>query len=176
MDKQTYTQSSKRSATGNHLCRLTLAEFKARTNPHIEVFNTSKDILRSLKYLFISGERVLPNKCEDAIRSLKGIGEESRKFQALIERSDHLPLAIVPIRLPLIIALKDVELQIAKLTSLLDILYDEGWTTLHQRLSRLRKINQELEVLQVQIKEILDHVTILSDRARFKEREFSVPK
>jgi hypothetical protein len=176
MDKQPYSQSGNRYTTGNNLCRLTLAEFRDLTNPHVEAFSTARDILRSLKYLFMSGDRVLPKECEDAIRSLKGIGEESRKFQALIEHSDYLPLAIVPIRLPLIIALKEVELQVAKLIYLLDILYDEGWTTLHQRLGRQKEITHELEVLQVQNKGIVDHIGILSDRARFKEKVYSMPQ
>ena len=176
MERQLGSQLGNRYGSDENLSRLTLMEFKDLLKPHIESFNNARSILRSLKYSFTSGDRVLPINSHDAMRNLKSIGEESRKFQALIEYSDHLPRAIVPIRLPLIMALRDVELQIAKLSYLLDTLYDEGWIILHQRLERLREITHELEVLQMQSKAIVDQITALSDVARFKEREFSIVK
>jgi hypothetical protein len=176
MDRQPGSQFGNRYDPDENLSRLTLTEFKDLMKPHVESFNDARSFLRSLKYSFTSGARILPKNSHDAMRNIKSIGEESRKFQAFIEYSDHLPRAIVPIRLPLIMALRDVELQVAKLSHLLDKLYDEGWTILHQRLERLREITHELEVLQVQSKAIVDQITVLSDVARFKEREFSIVK
>ncbi len=176
MDRQLGSQFGNCYDSDKNLSRLTLTEFKDLMKPHVDSFNDARVFLRSLKYSFTSGERILPKNSHDAMRNLKSIGEESRKFQALIEYSDHLPRAIVPIRLPLIMALRDVELQVVKLSHLLDTLYDEGWTILNKRLEKLREIINELEVLQIQSKAIVDQIAMLLDVARFKEREYSIVK
>lgn len=154
--------------------RSRLHEFNSRVRSHIEAIISTQDTLRSLKTLFSSGDRVWPAEYEDVIECLTQMHAQERKFLTFIERSNHLPLAVVPLRLPLLMALNDVEAQIAKLNRLLVLLRNESWIVLDQPVEHLLDAKQELDILQVQIDDVLDEVRILLDSARFKEREFSI--
>src|SRR6266852_4261324 len=107
--------------------RLGLAEFSDRVHSLVKAIISTQDILRSFKTMFISGDRVWPAECEDVIECLTQMRVQGRSFHTFIERSNYLPLAVVPLRLPLIIALQDVDAQIAKLNRLLVVLRNEGW-------------------------------------------------
>ena len=97
----------------------------------------------------------------------------SRKLYAFLERSHNLPLAAVPLRLPLIFALQETEAQIAKLKHLLIVLRDKAYTDWDQPVEQLTEIRKELDLLETKHDKVLEQVDILLDRARFKEREYT---
>lgn len=154
--------------------RLGLAEFSDRVRSHLKVIISTQDRLRSLKTIFISGDRVWPAECEDVIECLNQMRVQGRSFHTFIERSNSLPLAVVPLRLNLIMALQEADAQIAKLDRLLIVLRNESWIVLDQPVEQLLDIKREMEILLVKNDEVLSQVSILLDRARFKEREYSI--
>jgi hypothetical protein len=154
--------------------RLGLAEFSDHVRHHVDTIISSQDTLRALKTLFNSGDQVWPAECEDVIECLTYMSKQNRMVDNFIRRSNHLPLAVVPLRLPLIMVLLDEDTQIAKLKRLLVVLRNEGWTTLDQPVEQLIDIKDELDVLLVKSNDVLDQIGILLDRARFKEREYSI--
>ena len=91
-----------------------------------------------------------------------------------IERSDRFPLAVVALRLPLFSVLADVEAQIIELNRLIIALCDDSQTTLDQSVQQVFEIENKIVLLELKSNEVLDEVAILLDRARFKEREYSI--
>ncbi len=154
--------------------RLGLAEFNDRVRSYEKAIISTQDTLGSLKTLISSEDRVRPAECEDVIECLTLMRVQSRRFHTFIERSNHLPLAVVPLRLPLIMVLQDADSQIAKLNRLLVVLRNEGWIVLDQPVEQLLVIKHEMDILLVKNDEVLDQVSILLDRARFKEREYNM--
>lgn len=154
--------------------RLGLAEFNDRVRSYEKVIISTQDTLGSLKALIGSGDQIWPAECEDVIECLSLMRVQGRRFHTFIERSNHLPLAVVPLRLPLIMVLQDVDAQIAKLKLLLVVLRNEGWIVLDQPVEQLLEIKREMDILLVKNDEVLGQVSILLDRARFKEREYSM--
>ncbi len=174
MSKHAKVSAWNRNAAGKSSGRLTLVEFSDLVRPYIEAIATRRDDLSTLKALFTSGERVWDSDCEDAIECLISVNHDTRQFHSCIERSDHLPLPVVPLRLPLLAALEDVEAQIIKLNRLLAALRNDSWTALDQSVEQVFEVKNELEILELKRAEVLDQVSILFDRARFKEREYSM--
>lgn len=153
--------------------RLGLAKFSDHVRNQVDIIISSQDTLRTFKILVNSGDSIWPAECEDMIKVLTSMAEQNRKFHNYIRRTDQLPLAVVPLRLPLIMVLLDEYTQIAKLKRLLVILRNESWTMLDWPVEQLLDINNELDVLLENINEVLGEVGILLDRARFKERQYS---
>jgi hypothetical protein len=155
--------------------RLGLAEFNHQVRDHVDDVISTQDALQYLKTLFSSGDEVRPACGDEVIECLSHICECIRGFLAFIERSNHLPLAVFPLRLPLIMTLKDLEAHNAKLNRLLNVPHDvdEGLIPLNQPVEQLFDIKHELGVMQAECNKVLDQVGILLDRARFKERQYS---
>lgn len=154
--------------------RLTLTEFSEQVREHIRAIHAAIDTLRTLSSLFSSGRRVWPSSCNDVIECLTSAGESSHRFQALLERSIYLPLSVVPLRLPLLLCLKNVDEQITTLNHLLADLRDTGKTALSQSAEQRREIEREMAVLLQYNQVALTQVDHLLDRARFKERTYSM--
>ena len=154
--------------------RLNLAEFNDQMHNHIDVLISNREALLSLKKIFCSEDRVSPSECKDTIECVDHLDEQNCKFHAFIRLSDQLPLAVVPIRLPLIINLLDEHTQIAKLKRMLAVLLNECWTKLDQPIELLLEIKDELDALLDINSVVLDEAGILLDRADFKEREYSI--
>lgn len=158
-------------AIGGCSDRQPLAEFILQVRRHLWAIRTSQDTLRSLSSLFASGQRVWPSACNDTIESLTSVGEHSRKFHAFIEHSIHLPLVVIPLRLPLLLTLKNIDLQIIKLNQLLAVLRDGGKTALSQPAEDRRVIVGELDVLMLHSEQAIQQAEDLLCKA--KEREYS---
>ena len=154
--------------------RLELADFNDYVRDHEKAILSTRDTLRFLKTKFNSEDRVWPAEFQDVIECLNLLRLESRKFHAFIERSNHLPLAVVPLRLPLLMALQDIEAQITTLNWLLVALLNDSWTSLVQSVEKIFEVKTTLGTLDLKSEEILDQIGILLDRARFKEREYSI--
>lgn len=154
--------------------RLKLADFNDRVRNHEKAIISIRASLSSLKRKFNSEDRVLPAEFRDTIECLALLRLESQKFHAFIERSNYLPLAVVPLRLPLLMALQEIETLITKLNLLLIALRNDSWTTLVQPVEQIFEVNNNLGQLDLKSEEILDEIGILLDKARFKEREYSV--
>ena len=127
--------------------RQLLDEFIPQFRCHELAILNAQDKLKSLRSLFASGQRVWPIACNDAINHLTALVEHNRKFHASIQHSEHLPLVVVPLRLDLLLTLKNIELQFTKLSRLLATLRDEGSTALNQSVEERHVIVQELDVL-----------------------------
>jgi hypothetical protein len=156
--------------------RLTVTEFSEQVREHTRVIRATTDTLRTMSSWFSSGRRVWPPVCNDAISCLTSSKEYIRGLQDLLERSIHLPLSVVPLRLSLLLCLKNVEAQITTLNYLLADLRDAGKTALSQPAGQRREIERELAELLQRNEEVVYQSEHLLDRARFKERTYSMPQ
>ena len=172
MGEYTDFLSIKRHTKGGSHGRLTRDEFSNLLRPHLEDIVAVREGLQEIKCLFCSGDRILPSEFENTIQYLKRTCEHQREFYALIESSEFVPTSVVPLRLPLMIALMDMEVQITKLNELLDMLCSDGWRTLQQPAERLIEIRKAIKTLISEVDEVSHQINILLDRARFKEREY----
>lgn len=154
--------------------RLTLAEFAERAHNYTNTIRSADDKLEVVNNLFTSGKRVWPSECENTIKCLTRVGEHSQRFHAFIERSAHLPLAIVSLRLPLLMTLKGMDKQITKLNQLLASMRDEGRTAVSQPIEQRHLIECELDALLLYSDEVFRETEQLLDRARFMERTYSM--
>ncbi len=174
MGEQVNMYARNRNASGKSSDRLTLVEFSDLVHPYVEAIVIHQDDLSTLRALFTSGEKVWDSDCEDAINYLMTVSHDCRQFHVCIERSDHFPLSVVPLRLPLLTAFEDLEAQITKLNRLLVELRNDSWAALDQPIGQVFEVTNELDILELKGEEILDQIRILFDRARFKEREYSI--
>jgi len=86
------------------------------------VINDTQKELQTIDILFFSRQPVLsPNDFEKALECLDRIDEWSRQFHSSIRQSIQLPLVVIPLRLPLLMTLLDVQAQVAKLKYLVTL-------------------------------------------------------
>lgn len=156
--------------------RLKLAEFSEQVRSLVQVIREAIPSLRDLTGLFGSVRRIWPPACNDAIKCLTGTGEYSRRLEALIDRSLHLPLSIVPLRLTLLLALRNVDAQIILLKHLLVRMREASKTQLSQPAEQRREIEHELALLLRYSEEVVYQAEHLLDIARFKERAYNMVK
>ncbi len=149
--------------------RLGLAVFIDFVQDYTAAISDSKDKLQAVHVLFLSGQLITPPEFENASKCIHNIGEYCRKFHAFIEESTNLPLVVIPLRLPLLIALKDVGLQVSRLKQLFAALQEVIWTTHDRPIEQQLLIQQELEELRLGCEEVLDQVTNLTNDLRFEE-------
>ena len=151
--------------------RQSLEEFIPQFRRHEWAILNSQETLRSLKDALDLGKRVWPVECNGSIKSLTILCEHCRKFHASIQRSMHLPLVVVPLRLHLLLTLKNIDLQITKLTQLLVALRDTSRASLSQPSEERQVALYELDVLMQYCQQALLQSEDLLRRA--KEREYS---
>ena len=149
--------------------RLELTDFSKQMLSYTATISKGQSILNEVGTLFLPGQQIFPVELEEAIKCVVDIGECSRKFHAFIEQSVHLPLVVVPLRLPLLIALQDVNGQVTKLKQLFTALREVIWTTVSQPIEQRLVIHRELEELKLACEEVLDQVDILIDNLRFEK-------
>jgi hypothetical protein len=148
------------------MSRLQPAEFSDLVSDHVEAIRATQETLQTVNDLFCSGQWVLPTKFENIVECLMSIGEHCRRFHAFIGQSGHLPLVVVPLRLSLLMTLKDVDMQVTKLLRLLATLYELIWITLYQPVEEKLEALQALNELQLDCKEVLKQVDILNKNLR----------
>ena len=95
--------------------RLTREDFDKQVFSCIQTIETSQDRQRAIKKTFKPGGWYKPSEYRDAINYVTTVGECCQSFHDYIEKSDYLPLSVVPFRLPVLIALKRVNLQMKHL-------------------------------------------------------------
>lgn len=154
--------------------RLGLAEFSDKVRNYVDDFIATQAILLSFKTIFNSKDIVWQSNGEYVIKCLSCLSEQNYMIYTFIKHSNHLPLAVVPLRLPLIMALQDADEQIATLKRLLIEFRSQGWATLNQSVEMFLAIKMELDILLLKSDKVLDEIGILLDRAKFKEREYSI--
>lgn len=87
--------------------------------------NDTQKELQTIDILFFSRQLVLsPCDFDKALEYLDHIDEWSHRFQSSIRQSIHLPLVVIPLRLPLLMSLLDVQAQVAKLKHLVTLQRD----------------------------------------------------
>ena len=150
--------------------RLSLEEFTPRLRRHIWAISNSQETLKPLKDVFDSAQRVWPATCSETIQNLANASEHGRKFHASIESSMYLPLVVIPLRLSLLVTLKNIELQIMKLSQLLAVMRDKGKTALSQPAEDRYTIVRELDVLIQYGEQIVQQAEELLRKAQERER------
>jgi hypothetical protein len=127
--------------------RQSLEEFTPQLRRHIWAILNSHETLKSLKDVFDSAQRIWPATCSETIQILTNVSEHGRRFHASIEDSIYLPLVIVPLRLSLLVTLKNLEHQIMKLNQMLIALSEKSKTALSQPAEDRYNIVREMDVL-----------------------------
>src|SRR5258708_30566467 len=112
--------------------RQSLEEFTTRRLLHVWAISNAQETIKPLKDVFDSAQRVWPAACSETIQTLTNASEHGLRFHASLENSMYLPLVVVPLRLSLLVTLKNRELQVMKLNQLLAALRDKGKTALSQ--------------------------------------------
>ncbi len=171
MSEHTYPVFDDLDATRVCSERQLLELFAPRLRRYEWAILNAQDELKALRGLFTSGQRVWPATSDDAITSLTSISEHSRKFQAFIEPSIHLPLVVVSLRLYLLLTLKHIDFQIIRLTELLTELSIAGKTALSQPTEERQVIVRELDILIQYSEQTVQQAEDLLHRA--EERECS---
>lgn len=156
--------------------RMELAAFSERLLDYSNSIKSRQNKLGEVGTLFSPGLGILPFEFENVVNCIVSIGECSREFHALIEESVSLPLVVVPLRLPLLIALQHVNVHVAELERLLDELNEIIWTSIHPLTQKRTAIQRELEKLRRACKEILDQVDILQLDLLFEKDREQFPK
>ncbi len=173
MRRRTLTLVSNPSAGRVQPTRLTRDEFFDRMQPYIDKFSFLCETLDILSSSFVVGGRVMIEECEGVIECAIEISHVCSQLKELIKRPD-IPLALLPIRLPLLTALIDASASVAKLEKLLYIFLDRCSTSLVQPTEERIEIASDLNALQGQIEQILAQVKDLKDQARFQEQKYSL--
>jgi hypothetical protein len=156
--------------------RLKLIEFSEQVRRLVQVIREAIPSLRDLTGLFGSARRIWPPTCNDAIKILTGTGEYSHRLEALIDHSMRLPLSVVPLRLSLLLALRNLDAQIILLKQHLIRMREASKTQLNQPAEQRCEIEHELTLLLRYSEEVVYQAEHLLDRARFKERAYSMGK
>jgi hypothetical protein len=168
MSEHTHPAYDDMDATRVSSERQTLEAFIPQLRRYEWAILNTQDMLKSLRNSFSSGQRIWPVVCNEAI---KNVGKHIHRFHTHIEPSINLPLVVVSLRLPILLTLKNSELQITKLTKLLTELSESGKTALSQPAEGRQVIVRELDILIEYSEEVVQLAEDLLRRA--KEREYS---
>lgn len=154
--------------------RQSFDEFELRMRRHIWAISNAQESLLPLRDVFDSAQRVWPATCSEIIQHLTISSEHGRRFHASLENSMSLPLAAVSLRLPLLVTLKNRELQITKLCQLLAALRDRGKVALSQPAEDRYSILRELDLLIHYSTQTVQQAEELLGQAKERDRDYSV--
>src|SRR5262249_51191822 len=115
---------------------------------------------------------IWPSNCDNAIAGLASSQEPIQNLNALLQAIDLLPLAVIPLRLPLMVALKRTEKQLMRVLQLVEVLRDACQRTPGQTTRQQREVRQALEALRQSNDLILKEVDSLRDRVQFQEQMY----
>ncbi len=148
------------------MSRLQPADFSNLVSDHVEAIQATQEKLQTVNDLFCSGQWFLPTEFANIVECLMSIAEHCRGFHAFIGQSAHLPLVVVPLRLSLLLTLKDIDMQVTKLLRILATLYELIGITFYQPVEGNLEVQQALNELQLDCKEVLKQVDIFNERLR----------
>ncbi len=146
-------------------------------NYHAIIKVTQKE-LQTIDVLFFARQPSLsPGDFEKALECLDQIDKWSRRFHSSIRQSIQLPLVVIPLRLPLLMAILNVQSQVAKVKQLVTLQREALWSSLYPTAEQRVVIQQGVEKLRQHCEEVLEQMDILMEklsyerhRARFEKR------
>lgn len=149
--------------------RLDLTGFFDLLVKYNAIIRNTQQELRAIGALFFSRQPILsPSDLEKALECLDQIDEWSRRFHTSIRQSIQLPLVVIPLRLPLLMALLDVQAQVAKLKQLVAMQREALWSSLYPTAEQRVAIQQSTEKLRLHCNEVLEQMDILKDKLRYE--------
>ena len=107
---------------------------------------TSKTAILAAQELF-SGGNIWPDQCERVINSLNIMGEPVQKLYRLLDMPAHLPMAIGPLRYPLVRVLHQVDNLVNELTILITEFGPLSRSSSRQAVTNRQDIERKLEQL-----------------------------
>lgn len=150
--------------------RLTREEFNQQVVKYVEAIESIKDKQSAIKKNIRPGQWYKPSEHRDVSICTVTAGEYFRSLHDQIEKSDYLPLSVVPYRSSLLLALKRVNQQVLHLNQLLVELKETAITEIDQWTKKQQDIQRSLEKIVLETEEILDHLHFLLHRSRFQEK------
>jgi hypothetical protein len=170
-----YTNSAFDDRHARRACsdRQSLEEFTPQLRRHIWAILNSQETLKQVKDVFDSAQRIWPATCSETIQIITNISEHGHRFHASIEDSIYLPLVVVPLRLSLLVTLRNIEHQIMKLNQLLIALSDKSKTALSQSVEDRYNIVREMDVLIRYSEQAIIQAEELLRKAHEREQEYT---
>jgi hypothetical protein len=117
-----------------------------------------------------------PSDFEKALECLDQIDEWSRRFHSSIRQSIQLPLVVIPLRLPLLMAILNVQSQVAKMKQLVTLQREALWRSLYPTVEQWVAIQQGAEKLRQHCDEVLEQMDILMEKLRYEKHRAQFEK
>ncbi len=160
----------------HNLPKLSLNDFLTKARRYLHAFVSKQTYLHDLLTFFSNEQELWPDQGELFIIKLEAVQEPILELCTLLGKSTHLPVSVVPLRYPLIVALYHINEQINSTSALVNA-YATSYRTssktrIRQHQEILRKISQIVSISE----EILDLARILIDQSQFEERRLSQPR
>ena len=114
--------------------------------------------------LFLSRETIWPDQCNSAIELLHALGQAIQKFYRFLDITPQLPLAVCPLRYPLVTGLHRIDSQINDLKLLITIFRSNCRIPSHQTFMQLDEIRQDVESLLESWKDAQRNVKLFLDQ------------
>ena len=147
--------------------RITLQQFATQFQLHRERIQTASQSIETVLTWVWEGDTLTWRERKEMLATLTALTGTYDTFLAGIEQSAPLPLAVIPLRLPLITALIEAKEGMRSLASLVREVYLGGSLI---TLSQVQTVEQAIEYVQQRNKAVTDAAIQLMDRARFTAR------
>jgi len=156
--------------------QLLLDNFMARVQKHrTDIAASQGSVLYALK-LFSESEGIWPDNCDQVIDTMHKMSEPVQAFCGLLDSHTQLPIAISPLRYPLMKTLYHVDELVNELSQLLTIFRSVCRLPSRKVFTQRREIERKLESLAQSLEEIDQNVDKLPERVDFQERLLSKGK
>jgi hypothetical protein len=153
--------------------QLRLDNFMDRVQKHrTDIAASQGSVLYALD-LFSESEGVWPDNCDQVIDAMRKMGEPIREFCGLLDSHTQLPVAVSPLRFPLMKTLYHVDELVNELSLLLTIFRPVCRIPSRKVFTQRREIQRKLESLAQSLEEIDQNVDKLPERIDFQERLLS---
>ncbi len=147
-----------------------LDNFMSRVQTHRKDIVASQSSVLYALDIFSEGEGIWPDNCDQVIDTMRMLNEPVREFCGLLDSHVQLPIAVSPLRYPLMKTLYHIDDLVNELSQLLTLFRSVCRLPARRVFTQRREIQLKLESLAQSLKEIDQNVDKLPERIDFQER------
>ena len=148
---------------------ISLADFRLQTHNYGNEIKIIWDATSHIRELFKSEEVIGLDQCDLLKASILALRKPVQDFCGLVEPHSDLPMAVVPFRYSLIMALHRIDYLVNNLVILITLYREVCQTTSRSMLLRRQEINSKLDELTKTIEDIPQSIDVLVFQARYHE-------